>query len=310
MPVSTPSTPAETQGSDNLRGMAWMMLSVCSAACMALAVRGASLEMDSRVLVLWRTVFTLVGLLVLIALVTPWRRTLRVTDPVMHLVRGCLMAVSMHLGYYTLANLPLATATVLFFTAPIFATVLAAAFQGERVGVRRFSAVVAGFLGALVILRPGIEPVSLPMMSALGSSLLFAGALTLSRRVAGTDGILSALLTSTAITTVFTVPVAMPVFSLPPSLWIWVLVGTLVLTGTLRNIGDLQAYRLSEAAALAPLAYLRIVIVGIAGFLLFGEVIDLPTLAGAVIIVGSTLYITRREAILRRKARSAPSAVP
>ncbi|MEO1000301.1 MAG: DMT family transporter, partial [Pseudomonadota bacterium] len=186
---------------------------------------------------------------------------------------------------------------------PIWATILGAVVHRELVGPRRIAAIAAGFAGALVILRPGIAPVDLAMLAALGSSFLFACALTLSRAVASADGPVATFVSSVLITCLIAAPVAAPVFALPETLIGWAATAVLVATGAIRNVADIEAYRHGEASVLAPITYLRIALIGVAAFFLFGEVPDAPTVAGAAIIIGATLYIARREARLAAQKR-------
>ena len=295
--AALPIPPRESR--DNARGLAWMFFSVLTASAMSVAVRFVAEEVDSRMVVTLRAGITTGILLLLLPFL---RRHLRFTSPRDHLLCGAMIGFSTHLGFYTLAVLPLATATVLFFTAPIFATILAAAFQGERVGPRRWGAVAAGFAGALIILRPGFNGLDLAMLAALGSSLLFAIALSMSRRVAGADGPIAAFASSVVVTLLLSIPLALPVWDLPNSTTGWIAVAVLVACGAARNVGDLQAYRYADAGLLAPISYLRLVFIGVAGYLLFGEVIDGPTGAGAALIVAATLYIAHRARLAGSKS--------
>lgn len=297
-PTAAPIKPAPK--TDNLRAVIWALVSVVGASLMSLAVRGVVLEVDSRMVVMFRAGITGLIIVAAIILFSRLRRNLQFSRPWLHLLRGILIGVSTNLGFYTLANIPLATATVLFFTAPIFATILGALIHGERVGPRRIAASVAGFIGALVILRPGFEAFHPAMLTALGSSALFAVALTLSRGLANADGALSTYFSSVVITVLVTLPIAIPVWDYPSSPITWLAVSIVVVTSALRGIADIQAYRYGEAAILAPIAYLRLVLIGVGAWLLFDEGIDRATMLGAVIIIGSTLYIARREAKLRK----------
>ncbi|MEM9049820.1 MAG: DMT family transporter [Pseudomonadota bacterium] len=294
---------------DNLLGAGWMLFSVFMASAMLIAVREATAEMDSRMVVFLRSAVSLLLLVAALAAVPRLRRSFRVSSLRLHLLRGAVISVSLIMGFYAVSVLPIATAVILFLTAPIFATILAGPLQGETVGPRRWAAVLAGFVGALIILRPGHAPVELAMLTALGSSMTFALALSLSRNVASVDGAFSTFLTATAISVVVTFPVALPVWSMPSSGFIWAAVLGVVVFGGARGIADIQAYRHGEAAVIGPITYLRLLIVGAAGFALYGEVPDAATLTGALIIVLAALYIARREAFLRRRPRP-PSADP
>lgn len=298
-PTGAPIEPDPNQ--DNIRAIIWALISALAASLMSLAVRGVVLELDSRMVVMFRA--GVIGLLIVVALilVSRLRRQLQFTKPWMHLLRGILIGVSTNLGFYTLAHIPLATATVLFFTAPIFATILGALIHGEKVGPRRIAASIAGFVGAMVILRPGLEAFHPAMLTALGSSALFAVALTLSRGLANADGALSTYFSSVVITALVTLPIAIPVWHYPTAPITWIAVGIVIIASAVRGVADIQAYRFGEASILAPIAYLRLVLIGLGAWVLFAETIDKPTLIGAAIIISATLYIALREAKLRAK---------
>jgi drug/metabolite transporter (DMT)-like permease len=246
------------------------------------------------------------ALLLPLVVLVPRFRLQPMTRPWLHLWRGALIGFATHLGFYTLTQIPLATAAVLFFTAPIFATALSVLVHKEPVGPRRWSAVGTGFVGALIILRPdtGLHPA---MLAALLSSALFAIALTMSRGLAEADGAGMVYVSSVVVTLVISIPLAAPVASLPSGGGAWALFAVVVVGGVVRGYADIEAYRYGEAAILAPITYLRLVLIGIGGYLFFAEVPDSATYIGATIIVLATLYIARREARLKRRARAARS---
>lgn len=293
------ASPAPVQR-ENVKGIWWILTSVLVSSAMTLVVRELSTAMDSRAIVLWRAILTLAVLFPAILLYGPWRKTLRFSNPKAHIWRGVVIAVSTHLGFYSIAHLELVTVTVLFFTAPIWATIFGVLFHGETTGPRRIAAVFIGFVGVLVVLRPGAVPLNPAMLAALGSSILFAIALTLSRGLAEADGPFSAYFSSVLALLVISVPVAIPVMTWPDTTFVWGMVALLVLTGSIRSVADIQAYRFGEASILAPFAYLRLVFIGFGGFAIYAEVPDAAALIGAAIIIGAALYIARREAIARK----------
>jgi drug/metabolite transporter (DMT)-like permease len=297
-PTAIPVPPAPVR--DNMRGIIWALVSVVGASLMSLAVRGVTLEVDSRMAVMFRAGIT-TGLMVIgIVIFARARQKLRFSKPGQHLFRGALIGISTNFGFYTLAHIPLGTATVLFFTGPIFATVLGVMLHGDHVGPRRMAAVAAGFGGALIILRPGFEAFHPAMLMALGSSAMFAIALTMSRNLANADGALSTYFSSVVITMIVTLPLALPVWEIPGGWTTWGAIATLVSMSALRGVADIQAYRYGEAALIAPISYLRLVLIGFGAWILFDENIDGPTWIGAGVIIGATLYIARREALARR----------
>lgn len=296
-PTAAPVTPAAEK--NNARAIVWMLISVVGASAMTIAVRQASLSMDSRMIVLFRAVISTILILIAIGIFATLRDKLRFSKPMLHLFRGSLIAFSTLLGFYTIAHIPVATATVLFFMGPIFATIFSSILHSEYVGPRRWSAVAAGFIGAIIVLRPGFSEFHPAMLTAIGSSLLFALALTLSRQLASAGGPLATYFSSVVITAIITVPLAAPVFSIPVGGAIWLALAVVIVTSIIRGYADIEAYRYGESAILAPIAYLRLVVIAIAGYFMFGEVPDMATIIGASVIISATLYIALREAKLR-----------
>jgi drug/metabolite transporter (DMT)-like permease len=286
---------------DNVGGGLWALAAVVAATFMAIGVREASAGMDTRMVVLLRSAMILA---VLLAMLPFMRGKLRFSRPGLHLLRGAMMGLSIQLGFHTIAAVPMATATVLFFTAPIFATLLAIPINGEKVGPRRLAAVGVGFLGAVIILRPGTGALDIALLGGVGSSLLFALALALSRGVAAADGAFSAFFSSIALSALIAVPIAIPVWQMPSGGDLWLAVALTAATGSLRGIADLESYRRGEASVMGVISYLRLVALGGVGWWLFGEIPDRWTLVGGAVIVASTLYIAHRERQVRRAART------
>lgn len=286
----------------NIKAILWLLLSVFASSAMTIAVRVMSFDLAPPMIVLLRFGITAILLLGAILVARELRTKLSFTRPRLHLIRGLCMAISTHLGFYAIANLELVTVTVLFFMVPIFATALSGFLNGEHAGPRRLAAIAVSFIGVLLILKPGYQPLNLAMFAALLSSVLFAFALVNSRRLATADGPFSVLVSSVFITALFSVPLAIPVWAMPQTMAVWGVVGMLVSTGLIRLFADIQAYRFGEASVLAPITYLRLILIGGAAYLMFGEVPDQMAILGTVIIIGSALYIARREARLARSS--------
>ena len=277
-----------------------------AASAMTIAVRQASLSLNPSFIVFLRFALTLGLLVLVIVLFAKFRKSLQFTRPGLHLLRGAFFVVSAQLGFYSIAHIELVTVTVLFFTAPLFAAILSVVFQGEKIGPRRIAAMLVGFLGVIVVLRPDTGSLDWAMMAALASSLLFASALVVSKSLVAADGANSALVSSTALTAIASVPIIIPVadFAAVPASAIVIIV--LALAGGVRVFADIKAYSLGEASVLAPITYTRLVLIGVAAYVLFGEIPDATALIGAAIIVGAALYIAHREN-QARKAKSARS---
>ena len=300
-PVSSVTSPTADPGAyDNFKGISWLLLSVVAASVMTVAVRWMSFELDPRMIVLLRFGLTSMLLLTAVLAVSKLRSSLSFSQPGRHILRGGLMGVSAHLGFYAIANMELVTVTVLFFTVPIFATVISGFVYGEHAGPRRIAAIAISFVGVLMVLKPGYQPLNLAMFAAILSSILFAVSLVMSRNLAQSDGSFSVLVSSVLVTTGISVPIAMPVWELPGTAAVWGVVAVLVLTGLLRLFGDIQAYRHGEASVLAPITYLRLLLIGSGAYILFDEVPDGPAIIGGMIIAGAAIYIAHREALARQ----------
>ncbi len=209
---------------------------------------------------------------------------------------------AMLLWFLALSMMPMAEAVSLSFTAPLFATIGAALFLGEIVRARRWSATAVGFLGVLVIVRPGVEAVSLPALLVLGSALGAAVSMLFVKSLSRTEP-------STAMVAymgIFLTPL-----SFVPALFVWqtpdlqtlgIMLGIAALA-TVAHLCFTHAMHLADASAVIPLDYLRLPLVALFGWALFGERMDAWSWAGAAIIIGATLYIARREAVVAAERR-------
>jgi drug/metabolite transporter (DMT)-like permease len=285
--------------SDNLRGALWMLASVAGATGMTIMVRELSPALHSAMIAFLRSAVGLVFLVPLFLRSDALAR-LRMRRPWLHLLRGGLIALALNTGFYAIWKLPVATATILFFLAPVFSTMLAPLMVGERVGPQRWSAVALGFVGALVVLRPGTDTLNLASIAAVGSSLLFAVSLLLGKIMTREDGSDAVFLSSALVTVLLTMPMAVPTWTWPTALWVWIALLALAAASSLRGYADIRAFAVGEASFVGPVSYLRLPAVGFAGWWLYGERIDTLTLVGGGIIAGSTLWIMLRESRLGR----------
>ncbi len=286
---------------DNFRDVIWILVSVLGSSAMAVAVRDVSIQLDSRMIVFLRSGISTGLILLALLLFAGLRHQLKFSKPLSHILRGSLIAGSTHAGFYAISQLPMATVTVLFFLAPIWATIFAILFHKEKIGPRRIAAIAVGFGGAMVILRPGFGDFEPAMLAALASSILFALALTMSRGLASKDGAISAYFSSVVITAIFSLPFALPVLAMPVNIQGYIALMIVVVAGAVRGYADIVAYQHADAGLLAPITYLRLVFITTAAYFLYAEIPDRNTIIGAIIVVSATLYIALREARLRQK---------
>ena len=219
-----------------------------------------------------------------------------------YVLRAGVGLVSMATWFYGITVVPLATATAVNFTAPLFATIAAVLVLHEDVRFRRWSAVIIGFVGVLVIMRPGSE--------RLDANLLI---LLLSAATAAMNNITVKFLARSeppsrivAMFMLYLTPL-----SLIPALFVWqwpdlstlgALVG-LGCLGTIAHFSVARALATADASACAPFEFLRLPFAALVGFAWFGEITDLWTWVGAAIIAGSSIYVAHREARLARRGR-------
>ncbi|NBB82656.1 MAG: EamA family transporter [Alphaproteobacteria bacterium] len=220
----------------------------------------------------------------------------------LHALRAGTGLVAMLLWFLALSLMPLGEAVALSFTTPLFVTIGAALVLGEVVRARRITATVVGFLGMLVIVRPGVEAVQPAALLVVVSAMFAAASALMVKSLSRTD------YGNTIVTwmVVFLTPM-----SLIPALFVWqgpdpttlaVLVGVAGL-GTTGHLLFTRAMAKADISAVLPFEYLRLPLVALIGYLAFGEVIDAWSWLGAAIIIASTLYIAHREAVVARERR-------
>jgi drug/metabolite transporter (DMT)-like permease len=225
------------------------------------------------------------------------RMTLQLTRTSCHLLSGLLF-------FLGIKHLPLADVVAIIFIGPLLITVLAAVFLHEQVGLRRWTACVVGLLGALIVVRPGLEGPGLaglgwPAMYPVASVTLFAVYVTCTRRLAPTESS-ATMLFYNGIGAFIAMTALSPMYWVPPSpaQWLGLLaVGVIASSSTLVAI---RAYALAPASLLAPYAYVEIVSATIYGYAFFGDLPDHFTIAGAGVIVTSGLYVYHRETLAAR----------
>ncbi len=217
----------------------------------------------------------------------------------LYLRRALIGVIGMLASFYSIAHLPLATSTALSFTAPLFTTVLAVFMLGEQVRMRRWSAIIIGFVGAVIILRPGWTPIDAGMIAALISAASSAINTIVIKLLSRTEPA-NAIVTWMALYyTPFLFIPAFFVWEWPDwDLWPWI-----VLMGVLGSLGHMtmtRAFRAADATVVMTFDYSRLPFAALLGLVFFAEQPDEYTLIGAVIIGASGLYIAHREAKVSR----------
>ena len=240
-----------------------------------------------------------------------WRdvRRFRAANLPAHVLRGSFLFGSTIFNFLALQTLQLAEATSIYFFGPMVITALAGPLLGEWAGWRRWLAILVGFVGVLVITRPGVGVFAIGHVYALCAMLSNSFYVIMTRRMSATETSESLILFAALSAVVLLAPtLPFTVSSLPQDLWHWLILLSLGVYGAVGHWFLIRAYRIATASALAPYPYMQMVWMIAAGWLVFNQLPDWWTIAGATIIVASGLYIIHREHRLRLRSTSAPNA--
>lgn len=221
--------------------------------------------------------------------------------PVMHGARAALLIASTGAFFLALAYLPIADTLAIYFVQPLIVTLLAPVMLKEVVGLRRWIAVVIGFIGTLIIIRPGFQSLNPGVLLALLSGATSAIYMILTRKISGrTDpivtmfhtNVMGAIITSVAVVFVWVPPTS-------EQWWLLLMIAVVALVGHYLAIA---AYRRAEASLLAPLGYAEMIMAVVCGWWFFGDLPDRWTFTGVGILIACAVYISYRE-----KLRGAPA---
>ncbi|MET0483153.1 MAG: DMT family transporter [Aestuariivirgaceae bacterium] len=227
--------------------------------------------------------------------------------PAIQVARSVLMVFSTMSFFSGLRYLPIADTLAIFFIMPLVVTALSPLVLGEQVGVRRWSAVVVGFIGTLIIIRPGFHGANVGTLWALASGLSMALYMLLTRKIAGAMDALVNNFQTTLIGAILA-SFALPVVWQPPGLENWGLLAALGAVAAVGHYAMVRAYDYASAPTLAPLAYTEMVSAAVIGYLVFGDLPDGWTILGVAILIASAIYISYREGRLGRPRQAGDTA--
>lgn len=239
--------------------------------------------------------FSIVSTVVLCLVLYRWReRPFATKKPRLHILRGVLQIGAATAFVYGVRSLPLETATAISFVSPLFITALSVPFLGEKVGPRRWAAVLLGFGGVLMILRPGSASFEWAMLLPMLASFLWANTIIITRAMRSSEKALTVLAWSTFAGFAAVLPFGISSFVWPNTeqwLLLFGLAGCHLAAQTL----VIRAYMMASASVLAPFSYSSLVWATLFGLVIWGSVPDLMTAAGALVLAGAGLYVWWRE---------------
>ncbi|MCK6449666.1 MAG: DMT family transporter [Alphaproteobacteria bacterium] len=229
--------------------------------------------------------------------------SLRSARPGLQLVRSGLLLASTFFFFSAIQHIPLADANAISFVSPLLVTALSVPFLGEQVGIRRWAAVVVGFVGALIIIRPGASGMQAASLLALGSSFCFAFYQIATRVLASSDNALTTALYSPLVGAIAT-SLVMPFVWVSPTPTQWAFLVTVGALGGLSHFVFIKAYEKAPPSMLAPFSYTQLIWSVTLGYILFDNLPDRWTLLGAATVVTSGLYTLYRESVRRRAVKA------
>jgi drug/metabolite transporter (DMT)-like permease len=223
------------------------------------------------------------------------RRLFVVRHPRLQLLRGVMLALMTGLNMWALVYLQLDVTGAIQFSVPILVAVISAKWLGERLDGPRWIAILAGFGGVLLIVRPGSSAFHPAIFLSIGNAILYALFNLLTRRLAASELPAATQLVSAIVAALLLTPFGLAAWRAPDGWWSWVLVVSLGVFGGAGHLAAAQAYRYASAAVLGPFIYQQIIYMGLFGWLVFDQVPDAAVVAGAAVVVGSGLFLLYRE---------------
>ena len=285
----------------NTRGAIWMLGSALAFTLMTSMVKFLGEGYSASVQTFYRQVAALLVLLPIMA--RDWRGSFYTTKPGILLFRSSAGTLAVTLSFYAFQKLPLADANALSFTRTLWLVPLAGFVLGEKLGPLRIGASLVGFLGVVIMLRPTGTSAAfgLPQAAALGSAFLFALTITGMKVLTRDHKPFTLLAWASVLGLVFSIPMALLSWRWPTLIDLGLLIAMGVL-GVIAQACYIKGMQIGDAAAMAPIDYMRLVFAVMVGFVVFHDVPQMATILGAAVVVCSTLFITWREARDNRRA--------
>ena len=228
-----------------------------------------------------------------------FRKNLVWTDkPKLQLIRGLILLTANVCFFYSISIISLAKALTLAFIAPLIVTAFSPIFLDEKVGFRRWSAVIIGFIGSMVVIRPGFVEINLASLAALGTGVMYGFYLIITRKLSSSDNPLLTLLL-TGVVGAIIISFVMPFVWIKPTLNQWSMMAAIGVFACIGHLFIILSLKYADASKLAPFSYFEIVTNIIIGYYFFSDFPDKWTFIGLFIIILSGIYISRRENIVK-----------
>ena len=219
--------------------------------------------------------------------------------PKLQFLRGLILLIANICFFYSISVISLAKALTLAFIAPLIVTAFSPFFLGEKVGYRRWLAVIIGFVGSLVVIRPGFVEINFASIAALITGFMYGFYLIITRKLSSSDNPLLTLLL-TGVVGAIIISLVMPIVWVQPSLKQWSLMAAVGIFACIGHYFLILSLKYADASKLAPFSYFEIVTNIIIGYYFFGDFPDNWTFLGLFIIISAGVYIYRRDNLYRK----------
>ncbi|MCZ8064061.1 DMT family transporter [Silanimonas sp.] len=298
-PPDTITSSGQRARSELLRAVGYMVCSAAMFACMAVMIRLASSQLHAFEIAFFRNFF---GFVFALPLLMHHGMGILKTDKLSLYVGRCLIGiVSMLCGFYAIVHLPLAKAVTISYSTPLFVTILAVLFLGEMVRLRRWTAVGLGFIGVLVIMRPGADTFDANTLVALTAAVLSAIVAISIKVLSRTEKPDAIVLWTTMLWVPLSLVPALFVWTWPTG-WTWAWIVAAGFFGTAGHMFWTRALKRGDASMLTPISFMQVPIVAVLAWWLFDETVTAWTAVGAAIIFVANAYIAHREAQVASRA--------
>ncbi len=299
-------TQSEATASYNntLRGIAWMVLTGLMFVCVTGIVRYLGTDLPAVQSAFLRY---LIGLVLIMPALIGVLRNWPPGDVVgLYVVRGLVHGVAVFLWFFAMARIPIAEVTAIGYTSPIFVTIGAAFFLGERLYVRRIAAVAVGFLGTLIIIRPGFQEIGIGQLAQLAAAPFFATSFILAKKLTSRQNPAAIVAMLSLFCTLTLLPGAIAQWRTPT----WEELFWLTMTAVFATAGHYtltQAFKAAPITVTQPVSFLQLVWAALLGMVVFDEALDPFVFLGGGVIVAAASYISHREAVAARHAVTPPA---
>jgi len=282
------------------RGIAYMIVATSLFAVLWALIRIATESFSPMLVVFYRTLF---GLAFMAPSLLRQGQTLFTAGRTpLYILRASIGLLAMYANFYAVANAPLADVVAISYASPLFSTLVAAVLLGEILRARRVSALIVGFVGVLIVMRPGMQTLTPGHFAALVGALGVAASVTTIKMLSDTDRPERIV----GYTFLLMLPIT---FAAALTVWAWpspaefLLLAVIGVCANMAHMALTRAFAAADVGAVMPFDFVRLILAAALGIVLFGEALDWETVTGAAVILLSSVYLARRES----EARGGPS---